>query len=426
MSVSPRHTSQSKPRSIVQNEDGSVAIIFSLAAMAIFMVTGLAVDVGRVMHAERTMTSSLDAAALAAAKGMSTSGYSDHEVAEVAERYFNANMAGHGGSYAHVQSFNVNVDRTNNSVSIDIVSEVPTIFGQIAGIDKIAMPRSSVAIYNNKDIEIGLQLDVTGSMCSPCSKISALKEAVAGTDGLLDILMPNGGSTNSVRIGLAPFAAGVNAGDYAAAVSNGRAGSDGCVYERKTAADQPTDLSPTGTHAFKVRADLRGASACPGSANKVVAMTDSKSQLRNAVNGLTTGGSTAGHLGASWAWGLVSPEWGNVWGGTPPAAYGDGRTEKYVILMTDGIYNTVGGTSDGDYGTTATQSRQYAQATCTAMKQKGIVVYTIGFQAPSSAKTDLRGCASDSSKFYDAADAATLRDAFRAIAIEINNLRLSS
>ena len=53
-------------------------------------------------------------------------------------------------------------------------------------------------------------------------------------------------------------------------------------------------------------------------------------------------------------------------------------------------------------------------------------VFTIGFQVPNGDKPGLRSCASNASKFYDAADAATLRAAFRAIAEEINNLRISS
>jgi hypothetical protein len=155
----------------------------------------------------------------------------------------------------------------------------------------------------------------------------------------------------------------------------------------------------------------------------VVAMTDNKSQLRSAVNGLTTNGSTAGHLGAAWAWGLVSPEWASVWGGTAPAPYNDGRTEKYVILMTDGDYNTVGGVNNS---TNTTLSNQHAANTCSAMKGKGVVVYTIGFQVSSAAKSRLKSCASGANRFYDANDAQSLRNAFRAIAVEINSLRLSS
>lgn len=414
---------RSKAAGLARDESGAIAIITALSAFVLIMVTGLAIDVGRVMHADRTISAAADAAALAAAKAMQLNGLDDAEVQSLAERYFEANMQGNGGTYAEVQSFAVNVNRGRNSVSIDIQSEVPMLFGGVGGITRMAVPKSSVAIYDSKDIEVGIQLDVTGSMCDPCSKIRALKDAVAGPGGMLDILLPDSGSTNTVRIGLAPFASGVNAGSYIAAVSNGRTPADGCVYERRTPALQATDDLPTGPAAFKVRSDLPGATRCPTSENRVVALTDDKAALRTAVNGLTTGGSTAGHLGAAWAWGLVSPLWSTVWGGAAPAAYNDGRTQKYVILMTDGTYNTVDGVMSG---ANVPRSKRFAEDTCSAMKAKGVVVYTIGFQVPNGDKPGLRSCATDNSKFFDADDAATLRAAFRAIAEEINNLRLSS
>lgn len=418
--------SQITSRAFQRDEGGAIAIIFALSIMVVMLVTGLAIDVGRLMHAERTLASAIDAAALAAAKAMKASNLTDDEVQSVAQRYFDANMTGHGAGYQLVQSFSVSVNRATNSIGVDVRTDVPTIFANLAGIPKFEIPKSTVAIFDTKNIEIGLQLDVTGSMCSPCTKIDALKDAIAGAGGLLDILLPDSGSGNEVKIGLAPFAAGVNAGDYIAAVAGGRTPGDRCVYERNDLGLQATDTSPAGAGRFKVRSELPGANACPSSRNRVVGLTDSKSTLRTAVEGLTTGGYTAGHLGTAWAWGLVSPEWARVWGGTPPAAYNDGRTEKYVILMTDGVYNTVGGQSNGDYGSTATQSQGYAQGSCTAMKAKGVIVFTIGFQVPNAAKPGLRSCASDTSKFYDAASEETLRAAFRAIAEEINNLRLSS
>lgn len=410
-------------RDFAEDAKGAIAIVFALTLFVVIMVTGLAIDIGRVMHAERSLSAAIDAAALAAAKGLRVSNLTDAEVEEVAQRYFQANMQGTGASYANVQSFAVNVDRSSNSVSIDVNSEIPMIFANVGGISRINVPKASVAIFDTKDVEIGLQLDVTGSMCQPCSKIAALKDAVAGPDGLLDILMPDGGTTNSVRIGLAPFAAGVNAGDYIRAVADGRNPSDRCVYERVNSALQATDSSPAGNGRFKVRSELPSATACPSYANRVVALTDSKSDLRSAVGRLTTNGATAGHLGAAWAWGLISPQWASVWGGTAPAPYNDGRTEKYVILMTDGDYNTVGGVlSSGN----ATISNQHAANSCAAMKQAGIIVFTIGFQVSTAAKSRLRGCASSSSRFYDANDEQSLRDAFRAIGEEINSLRLSS
>lgn len=409
-------------RNMVRDERGTVAIIFSLSIFVLILTTGLAIDIGRVMHAERTLAAAIDAAALAAAKGVRNQNLTDAEAKELAQSYFEANFKGNGGSYANVQSFSVDINRDRNSVAINVASEVPMLFATLAGISRMSVPKEAVAIYETKDIEIGIQLDVTGSMCSPCSKIAALKDAVAGTDGMLDVLLPDHGTTNKVRIGLAPFASGVNAGDYIAAVTDGRNPSDRCTYERANASLQATDVSPAGAGRFLVRSELsKSATACPSYANRVVAMTDSKSELRNAINRLTTSGTTAGHLGAAWAWGLVSPEWASIWGGTAPAPYGDGQTEKYVILMTDGDYNTSGGVMSG-----GNSSNNHASNTCSAMKAKGVVVFTIGFQVSSAAKSRLSACASGSTRFYDANDAQSLRNAFRSIAQEINSLRLSS
>ncbi|MFM9940341.1 MAG: pilus assembly protein TadG-related protein [Hyphomicrobiaceae bacterium] len=403
-------------KSFQKSEDGTIAIIFALTCFVVIMITALAIDVGRIYHAERKLASAIDAAVLAAAKSMRENGLDDAEVQALATKYFQANVQG-GGNYAKIKTVSVAVDRRVNSVTMDVEGDVQTYFAGIAGFHKVSIPKQSVALYDSKDIEVGLQLDVTGSMCDPCRKMQDLKDAVAGDDGLLDILLPTGGTTNNVRIGLAPFAAGVNAGDYALAVSNGRA-TNGCVYERRNLADQATEAPALGALALKAKADLPRANPCPTNA-RVQAMTDNKTMLRDEINSWNPNGATAGHLGAAWAWYLVSPEWSAIWpAASRPAPYADGKTMKVVILMTDGEYNTVGGVS-------SSQSTRYAKETCDAMKAQGVIVYTVGFEAPNSAKAALRDCASGDAKFFDARDGDALRNSFRAIAAEINSLRLT-
>lgn len=407
-----------RKRSFAGNEEGTIAIIFALTLTVVTLMTGLAIDFGRIYHAERKLTGAIDAAALAAAKALRETSASDDRVKEVAAAFFEDNLKG-GGGYANIRSLDIQVDRANNAVTINVETDVPTTFFNLAGVQAVSVPKSSVAIYDSKDIELGLQLDVTGSMAG--RKLADLKDAVGE---LLDIVLPDSGNPNKVRVGLAPFAAGVNAGAYAAAVSEGRA-TNGCVYERRTAADQSTDIAPAGTHALKAASDVKGADPCPGFAH-ILPMTTDKSLLRRTVKGWSANGSTAGHLGAAWAWYLLSPNWSAIWpAASRPAAYEDGKTMKAVILMTDGIYNTVGGVSDGDNGSTAAKSKKFAEDTCLAMRDKGITVYTIGFQAPAPAKDALTKCASDASKFYDAADGDQLKAAFKSIASELNNLRLS-
>ena len=230
-----------------------------------------------------------------------------------------------------------------------------------------------------------------------------------------------------MRVGLAPFSAGVNAGSYAATVTEGRS-TDGCVYERRSLADQPSEAPAVGARSLKARSDLGGRSiqACPSNAT-IVALTESKSTLWSAVDAYRDGGTTAGHLGTAWAWYLVSPEWSSLWpSAARPAPYRDGKTIKAVVLMTDGSYNTIGGVSSGDTSATARQASTIAVETCEAMRAQGIRVYAVGFQAPTAALEALRSCASSASSYFDASNGEQLRNVFRTIATELNNLRLSS
>lgn len=397
------------------SEEGTVAIIFALCSIALVLVTGLAIDVGRVMHANQKITGALDAAALAAAKGMRDQGLDDAQVQALAQNYFNANMDGTGANYATVVDFRVNIDRNLNSVALAVDADVPMLFAHVGGIHKIALPKSSVAVFEKQDVEIALQLDVTGSMNG--HKIRDLKEAV---DQLLGILLSGQASSGRTRIALAPFASGVNAGRYAKAITNGAA-TDGCVYERLDPADQATEAFPTGPDALKAKVSFKARpGACPSDA-EIMPLSDDRRLLSDTVNGWRTSTSTAGHLGTAWAWYLLSPTWATLWDNEArPAPYNDGRTKKFAILMTDGIYNTF----EGQMGRERLSS-EAAIATCEAMRRQGIVVYTIGFDAPAAAKDTLRACASSTSKFYDAADGDQLIAAFRAIAAEIGSLRLS-
>jgi Flp pilus assembly protein TadG len=404
-------------------EEGSIAIIFALTSFVIITAAGLAIDAGRAYHAASKMTSALDAAALAAAKSMrEDASMTDAELIAIADRYFRINVAGTGGNYAVIESIQAAIDRNFDTISLTLASHVPTVFGRLAGVDRINIPVVSTAVYQSSDIELALQLDVTGSMAG--SRLAELKLAV---NDLLDIMLPDEGTTNKVRIGLAPFSAGVNAGTYASAVSEGRS-RDGCVYERRNLADQTSEAPATGSKSFKVREDLSGRSiqSCPRNAI-IVPLSKSKDDLRTTVESYRDGGTTAGHLGTAWGWYLLSPEWGSVWpGDSTPAPYRDGKTIKAIVVMTDGVYNTIGGVSGGDASATARQASTLAEDTCAAMKAQDIRVYAIGFQAPSAALDMLRACASTSGGFFEATDGEKLRAAFRAIATELNNLRLSS
>jgi hypothetical protein len=165
-------------------------------------------------------------------------------------------------------------------------------------------------------------------------------------------------------------------------------------------------------------------------------LTSDKTTLLNAISNLQAGGGTAGHLGAAWVWYTLSPNWNSLWSSNGAAAYGSTNLQKIAILMTDGEYNTqyssAGISVDQNHTSSCPDdtngcSTAQALSLCSAMKAKGIVVYTVGFGIGSNqtAVNTLTQCATDSTKFYNAADGTQLQRAFRDIVIKLSSLYLS-
>jgi Flp pilus assembly protein TadG len=211
-----------------------------------------------------------------------------------------------------------------------------------------------------------------------------------------------------------------------------------CVSER-TGAQAYTDVSPSSALVGRVYP----ASNNPCIGSTLVPMFNDKTTLKNAIDALTTAGSTAGHIGIAWGWYLLSPNFSYLLPGiSQPAAYGTPELVKIAVIMTDGAFNTGycnsviakdSGTGSGNLSDhincNATNGTPFTQglALCNAMKTAGVVVFTVGFDIGSEAGVEdfMRNCATTQWHFYNAADGGALKQAFRDIAVNISRLRLS-
>lgn len=222
-----------------------------------------------------------------------------------------------------------------------------------------------------------------------------------------------------------------------------------CVSER-TGTNSYTDVSPaTSPVGFNYPAENAIAPSAVNTTNKcltnqVVPLSTDKTSLKATINGLVAEGSTGGQVGTAWGWYMVSPNFGSLWPNASqrPALYTQENTIKAVVLMTDGALNSPycngviakdalsgsGSASDHEScnstnGTTLAQSL----ALCAAMHTAGVVVYTVGFQitGDTNAETLINTCATDSRHVYLPTSGAQLSDAFKAIGVELNNLRIA-
>lgn len=431
----------------MHNRDGSVASLFGLMAIVLFLTIGGAVDYGRWLHARHHTINAMDAAVLAAGRSLQVDGNETSAIA-AAQAYYAENIKNRLPVKSDTVNFVVSDDGLSVSATGNAFIETPLLslahIYQLALLDSAGADysKAEVAVGNNAGInlEISMMLDVTGSMSG--DKIADLK--LAAKD-LIDIVVWDDQGEFTSRVALVPFSEGVrlpteDAIDTARGslpASKYKYGrtyylSD-CIAER-TGAQAYTDAAPgNGAHVLGVYVRSSSGNCKPNSSNKLRPLSNDKAALKDWIDDLTTSGGTGGHLGTAWSWYTLSPNWNGLWASSSnhAVAYGTPATQKIAILMTDGEYNRqydVNGISVGSSWAANGSSTSQARDMCSNMKAAGITVYTVGFglSAGSEAAETLSLCATDPSKAFTAADGEQLRQSFRAIALEISKLYLSS
>ena len=219
--------------------------------------------------------------------------------------------------------------------------------------------------------------------------------------------------------------------------------SSDCVSERARGSAAPSEAPPTGSNRIG-RSYLESANACPSATFRPLSsQLKGTGNLYTEIDGYKAGGSTAGQVGIEVAWYALSPEFTSVFDENDRAnPYNPLETVKAAVLMTDGEFNTpfcqgviANNAGSGSGNTTAhincasTNGDPFKQAlqVCEAMKQRGIVVYTVAFGlgSGSEAANLMRNCATSADNFHDTSNGTDLKEAFKAIGRDITRLRIA-
>jgi Flp pilus assembly protein TadG len=407
------------------DRSGNISMFAAFSLLPLFTCVGMGVDYGRAHYVKTRMQASLDSAVLAGGRTFQLT--SDSAAADTAARnFFDHRFANSGALFGQPQITSLTIDTSRYTITADAGTDIPTPFLGIAGIPTIrigsrsASALSSAGAVQEKDLEISLVLDITGSMNDSTSTGTKIDDAKLAAKDLVDIIMPTGYvPSQSTRIALVPFSQYVNVGSYYQDVTNQAAtGGNTCVTER-TGADAFTDKKP-GTNrwigAFSNASNHASLSCKPVA--QITPLTSDKTALKSAIDGYTADGWTAGHLGTAWGWYMLSHDWNNVWPAASAPKSAGSNVHKITVIMTDGDYNT--------YYRNNMESQDQAASLCQAMKAD-LTVYTIGFGSGMSPGTKdfLKACASTPSHYFDAENGGDLRNAFRSIAISLSQLRLT-
>lgn len=422
-----------------RDERGSIAMLFGLIIMVVMSIAGLALDYGRILLARHALSDAVDAAGLAAGRAMMDGKLTPAEVGAMALVYFNENAKDLAKVNAKIPVPTIVPNLTDSTVTVSAQTDVPMTLMAIAGFKKVTVPVTSTVAFDSKDLEVGMALDITGSMGDTPkggneSKIKSLRGAATR---FVETLIPaNPQLGRSIRIGIAPFSAAVNLGKYAAKASASLS-TDGCVTERRTPTYSAA-LPSTMNLSFDVKADgVKNIDPTEGGVGdnrylcpepELIPLTDNRKTLTTTIGTFKAGGFTAGHMGTQWGWNLIAEEYAGFWGGnSAPAPYADTKGPKpklikAVILMTDGIFNTA---YHHDL------ARKQALEMCTKMKNENVIIFTIGFGLGNTgseivAKQTLRDCATPGDQYaVNAANGAELDTALQSFAQILTQLRVT-
>src|SRR5581483_3962852 len=408
----------------LRDRSGNVAMMFGLLMIPLVAIVGLAIDFGRVYSVRFQTQAALAAGALAAARmaQISTSNITT-QAQTAATAYFN--QAKPSDVVTSTLTFSPNSANTQFTVTADswvrtpFLSVLNYLFHQASqsgapsacqgnGFGCVSVTTTATAALCPSDacsgggnggsnVEIALMLDVTGSMCSPCTKIQAVQSAAKD---LINIVVWADQSQYYSRVALAPFADAVNVGSTLAplvrrTVTNNTSSTPQTFTssDMSNTAKQPTSkwikypkASGSGTNTWMISSkcvterigaqaytDASPATAFVGKGyfgandtsctvagsysdaeiNSIFPLTNDTTSLNRRIDKLATGGSTAGHLGTAWAWYLLSPNWNTVFQQAFPSSYAAGsysdlttlnsngapKLRKIAVLMTDGDYN---------------------------------------------------------------------------------------
>ena len=147
-------------------------------------------------------------------------------------------------------------------------------------------------------------------------------------------------------------------------------------------------------------------------------LTDTKSEAEEMIDGLGASGTTRIDMGIRWGWRVLSRKWEGLWDEPEREPFEDVVTA--LIVMTDG--QNVASSYDE---VSVSQANDNVRTLCDRVKDEGIVVYTITFQAPQSADALMSACATSPAHYFRSPTADDLRDAFRTIAGELSALRIA-
>ena len=365
------------------------------------------------------------------------------------------------------------------SVGAEAQVDVPTFF--MVAPKEWTVRTASAANETIENVEISMVLDISGSMRFD-DRITPLREAAKS---FVDLVLL-GDKVEGTTVSIVPYAGAVNPGPLLFDELGGvRDHTDSSCLFLEDADFSHTGMPYQSTsqiphfHHWAIDWTQMDWGWCPSDDTSIQALQNDAETLKTFIDDMRLHDGTGTMFGMKYGLALLDPaSKGDLdaldgtnhvsdLGKNRPLAWNDASTEKFIVLMTDGKItdqyqprftglrdpdeddedNEVGDVDDIDgidhdklnaEKETLNQSdigraqvvKQRSQnldnfySICNLAKQNGVTVFTIAYEAPPGAATEMRNCATNSLNFYEV-DQLDVSAAFSSIARQINKLRLT-
>jgi Flp pilus assembly protein TadG len=208
------HPIREAAKRFVGANKGNVAVIFTIAAIPVISFVGAAIDYSRANAARSAMQSAMDSTALMLSKDLSSNKINASQIQATAQNYFNALYTNKDATITNISAtYTANNGKLGNTIALTANGTINTDFMRVLGsnFNTLGFGTTSTTAWGNVKMRVALVLDNTGSMAQN-GKITALRNAVASSGGLIDQLSGLAKNNGDVYISLIPFAKVVNAG----------------------------------------------------------------------------------------------------------------------------------------------------------------------------------------------------------------------
>lgn len=470
MYVIRTRTSQTCVQSFTRDESGSMTIFAIFLLLMMLTVGGLGVDLMRNEMERTKLQNTLDRAILAAA---------DLDQTQASKTVVNDYFAKSG---LGEESVKVTVDEGVNyrTVTAQISTNSPATYMAGLGVDELPIFVGGTATEWVPNLEVSLVLDISGSMRFD-KRMDNLKPAAKA---FMTTLL-QGDMAAHTSLNVIPYAGQTNPGPFMFNRLKGQRypqiplpeskggvelldDSGEFVYPQESSclelgsqdfdhAELPKQNSYAQTAHFMnwdIAADVMDWGWCPSDDVAIQYAQNNLTTLHEFIDDMRMHDGTGTPYGMKYALALLDPSSKDDFeamataGLVPtefrnrPANWDDSETAKYIVLMTDGQITSQLRPKDqldednptvelqfrsGDRETIASKdtmvSRFYEICDLAKDPSRNVIVYTIAFEAPSAAQTQMRKCASSPSHYFKA-EGSEIDEVFQAIARQVLQLRL--